>query len=102
MKKIILSIAILASGVSTFAATTNVTTARSICSMVEEVFTEIAVETLPEAVTKAVAKDFTNATISKAFVNASGQYKLELTTDDATNTVYADKDGNWLEESAVK
>ncbi|MDO3695750.1 hypothetical protein QVZ41_12945 [Wenyingzhuangia sp. chi5] len=102
MKKIILSIAILASGVSTYAIANNVTPATSINIVMNDEFTEIAVEKLPEAVTNAVKKDFATATIDKAYVNSSGQYKLELTVDDASNTVYADKDGNWLEESAVK
>ena len=102
MKKIILSIAILASGVSTFAMPTPVTPETSINIVMNDEFTEVAVDKLPEAVVNAVKKDFATATISKAYVNTSGQYKLELTADEASKTVYADKEGNWLEESAIQ
>ncbi|NIJ45475.1 hypothetical protein FHR24_001943 [Wenyingzhuangia heitensis] len=102
MKKIILSIAILASGMSTFAMTNNVTPATSINIIMNDGFTEVSLDELPAAVTSAVEKDFSTATISKAYVNANGQYKLELTAEGASSAVYIDKDGNWLEESAVK
>ncbi|NIJ45477.1 hypothetical protein FHR24_001945 [Wenyingzhuangia heitensis] len=102
MKKFILSVAILASGMSTFAITNNVTPVTTVSIIANQEFTEISVDELPAAVTNAVKKYFTTATISKAYVNANGQYKLELTADNASNTVYADKDGNWLEESAIK
>ncbi|NJB84111.1 hypothetical protein [Wenyingzhuangia aestuarii] len=102
MKKLILSVAILASGMSTFAMTNNVSPETTINILMNEEFTEISVEELPATVTAAVQKDFAMATISKASVNASEQYKLELTVEGATNTVYVDKDGNWLEESAIK
>ncbi|NJB84112.1 hypothetical protein [Wenyingzhuangia aestuarii] len=102
MKKLVLSIAILASGVSTYAITNNVSPETSINILMNEEFTEISVEELPSAITASVQKDFPTATVSKAFVNASGQYKLELTVDGNANTIYADKEGNWLEESAVK
>ena len=102
MKKIILSIAILASGVATYAMVSPVMPTTSINIVMNDEFTEITVDKLPEAVTNAVTKDFATATISKAYVNANGQYKLELTIDDASKTVYADSEGNWLEESAVK
>ncbi|NIJ45476.1 hypothetical protein FHR24_001944 [Wenyingzhuangia heitensis] len=102
MKKIILSIAILASGVSTYAMSNNITPATSITITMNDEFTEVSVDELPAAVTSAVEKDFPTSTISKAYANTNGQYKLELTADSATNTVYIDKNGNWLEESAVK
>ena len=103
MKKLILSIAILASGVSTYAMSNNITTPTSINITINEEFTEVAVDQLPEAVTDAVKKDFEGSTITKASVNESGQYKLEITAEDATmSTVYADKEGNWLEADAIK
>ncbi|NJB84113.1 hypothetical protein [Wenyingzhuangia aestuarii] len=102
MKKLILSIAILASGVSTYAITNNVSPETSINILMNDGFTEISAEELPATITTAVQKDFPSATITKAYVNTNGQYKLELTADEASHTVYADKDGNWLEESAVK
>ncbi|MDO6739253.1 hypothetical protein [Wenyingzhuangia sp. 2_MG-2023] len=102
MKKIILSVAILASGVSTFAFANNVLPVQSINIVMNEEFTEISVEELPEAVKAAVKKDFETATIAKAYTNGSEQYKLELTIDGSTNIAYVDKDGNWLKEDAIK
>ena len=102
MKKLILSIAILASGVSTYAMSNTITTPTSINITINEEFTEVAVDQLPEAVTDAVKKDFSNATINKAYSNENGQYKLEITVEDAAGTVYIDKDGKWLEADAVK
>ncbi|MWW24388.1 hypothetical protein [Algibacter lectus] len=102
MKKLILAVAIVASGLSTFALTVNpIQTEISTVSISEE-FKEIALESLPAEVTAAVAKDFSTATISKAYVNSSEQYKLEITMDGTDNVVYADKDGNWLKASDVE
>ncbi|MGY5353420.1 hypothetical protein [Wenyingzhuangia sp. IMCC45467] len=102
MKKVILSIAILASGVSTYAMSNFVTPATVISVVLNEEFTEVTLDKLPETVTNAVKKDFAMATIKKAYVNKSDQYKLELSVDGAMSTVYIDKEGKWLEESAVK
>lgn len=61
-------------------------------------FAEIAAEELPEAVTAAVAKNYPTASIDKAFVNESKQYKLEVSLEDGTSgTLYADENGNWIE-----
>ncbi|WP_111309678.1 hypothetical protein [Confluentibacter sediminis] len=102
MKKLILTVAILAGGMSTFALPNNILPAESIHVVVNEAFKEIALDKLPAAVASAVEKDFATASISKAYVNDNEQYKLELTVDGSTSTVYADKEGNWLEESAIK
>jgi hypothetical protein len=102
MKKLILTVAILAGGMSTFAMPNTVSPVNAIHVVVNDEFKEIAVDKLPAAVTSAVKNDFATATISKAYVNTSEQYKLELNLDGSTSTVYADKDGNWLEESAIK
>lgn len=61
-------------------------------------FSEIAAEELPEAVTAAVAKNYPTASIDKAFMNESKQYKLEVSLEDGTaGTLYADENGNWIE-----
>ncbi|ANW95946.1 hypothetical protein AXE80_06480 [Wenyingzhuangia fucanilytica] len=96
MKKIILSIAILASGVSTYAMTNHVIPVNTINVVVNDGFTEVAVDKLPEAVTNAVKESYATASIDKAFINENGQYKLELTVDNASKTVYADSEGNLI------
>jgi len=64
----------------------------------QEDFSEITAEELPEAVTAAVAKNYPTASIDKAFVNESKQYKLEVSLEDGTaGTLYADENGNWIE-----
>tara|TARA_R110000868_G_scaffold16974_1_gene75246 strand:+ start:512 stop:817 length:306 start_codon:yes stop_codon:yes gene_type:complete len=61
-------------------------------------FTEIKIAELPEAVTKALEKDFPGATITKAYVNEESQYKLEVTQENGkTLELHADAEGNWLE-----
>ena len=102
MKKLILAVAIVASGLSTFALTVNPIQTEITTVSISEEFKEIALESLPAEVTAAVAKDFSTATISKAYVNSSEQYKLEITMDGTDNVVYADKDGNWLQAKDVE
>src|SRR5690606_15448175 len=92
---------ILASGVSTFALANNILQSETITIVANDDFKEIAADKIPAAITDAIAKDFASATISKAYVNSSEQYKIELTIDENTSTVYADKDGNWLKEADV-
>lgn len=66
-------------------------------------YTEVKVSELPQAVQDAVAKDFGKATISKAFVNAKGEYKIQLTTaDDKAATVYANAKGEWIKNDSTK
>ncbi|WP_159018776.1 hypothetical protein [Algibacter sp. L3A6] len=102
MKKLILAVAIVASGLSTFALTVNpIQTEISTVSITED-FKEVALENVPTAVTDAVAKDLSTATLNKAYVNSSEQYKLEITMDGTDNVVYADKDGNWLQAKDVE
>ncbi|WP_299665048.1 hypothetical protein [uncultured Polaribacter sp.] len=101
MKKLILTVAILASGFSTFAFSDNVLPIEIInVSLIEE-FKEIDIDKLPKAVTDAVKKDYSSATISKAYVNGSEQYKLELNIDEIISTVYIDKDGYWLKDTDI-
>ncbi|MGJ8761051.1 MULTISPECIES: hypothetical protein [unclassified Polaribacter] len=105
MRKLVLTltVAVLTSGATVFAAndinTNNVDEIVVVVS--NDDFKEITLEELPEAVSNAVLKDFPTATVVKAYVNGSEQYKIELTTDGTESVVYADKDGNWLEESDV-
>ena len=99
MKKAILSAAIVLGGLSSFAAPAIVTTQiDELVMTTQEEYKEIKAEELPQAVKDALAADFQTATLDKAYVNAKLEYKLELTVDGAASTVYADKDGNWIEK----
>lgn len=67
-------------------------------AVVQEDFTEIETNNVPEAVTEALAINYPSATINKAYSNDKDQYKLEVALEDGTEgTLYADKDGNWIE-----
>lgn len=67
--------------------------------VIQDDYTEIETSALPEAVTKAVSKNYPTATINKAYVNKEEHYKLEVSLEDGTTgTLYADKDGNWLDQ----
>jgi len=102
MKKLILTVAIVASGVSTFALPiTPIQNQETTVSITEE-FSEIAVEKVPTAVTESLTEAFRHATINKAYVNSKEQYKLEISIDDSTNVLYADKDGNWLNSKDIE
>jgi len=78
-------------------------TARSAEESIEAVagqddFSEVPAEELPEPVTDAVSKNYPSASIDKAYLNRSNQYKLEVSLEDGTDgTLYADESDNWIE-----
>ncbi len=100
MKALILAVAILVGGYS--ASSNNNIVNKVIYISQADDFTEVAVDKLPETITNAVKKDYAGATIVKAYVNTENEYKLELKIKETINTVYADKDGNWLKETESK
>lgn len=104
MKKLVLTVAlaVFTSGVSIYASESNNNQSNEIIKVVtNDEFKEIAVADLPESVTKAIAKDFETATVTKAYVNASMQYKIAIKVDEKESVVYADKDGKWLKEEDI-
>ena len=66
-------------------------------------YREVKASEVPKTVQDAVAKDYNGATISKAYVNAQGDYKIELATADAKRaTVYANAKGEWVKNELKK
>jgi|SRR5690606_30503212 len=66
-------------------------------------YKEVKASEVPQTIKDAVAKDFSGATISKASVNASGEYKIQLTTADSKSaTVYANAKGEWIKNDIKK
>ena len=102
MRKLILSVAILASSLTVVAFANNISPIETITISATEDFTEVALEELPTSITIAVQKDYTDALVTKAYVNSNAQYKLELKAEEVTNIVFIDKDGNWLKETDIK
>ncbi|MCT8339541.1 hypothetical protein MG296_05715 [Flavobacteriaceae bacterium TK19130] len=62
-------------------------------------FKEIKASELPQPVLESVGKDFEGATVSKAYKNEKGEYKLVLATEKmGEKTVYANAKGEWLKK----
>ncbi|MCO7186532.1 hypothetical protein NH341_14010 [Tenacibaculum sp. XPcli2-G] len=102
MKNLILAVAILA-GASTYATVNNtLTPITPTHTVIKNGFQEISLDKLPSAVVNAVKESFPKGTLGKAFVNSKEQYKLEISLENGNKTVFADKDGNWLDAKEVK
>ncbi|QWX83277.1 hypothetical protein H0I23_12555 [Cellulophaga sp. HaHaR_3_176] len=100
MKKVILASVFTFVGLTAFAqeSDTAMNTETVVVVATQDSFTEVANDQLPEAVTAAVGKNYPTASIDKSYVNDKEQYKLEVSLEDGTaGTVYADKEGNWLD-----
>jgi len=66
-------------------------------------YKEVKSSEVPQTVQDAVAKDYNGATISKAYVNAKGEYKIQLATADKKDaTVYANAKGEWIKNDMKK
>ena len=79
------------------------TTSKVVAKNAVQAYKEVKSSELPDSVQDAVAKDFDGATISKAYVNAKGDYKIELATADAKQaTVYANAKGEWIKNELKK
>ncbi len=120
MKKLILSAAIVLGGLTTVNAQTEkeptalntqketvaVETATKAQTMeavaTPQDYKEVKVADVPQEVQDALATDMKGATISKAYINENGEYKLDLATaDKKTKTVYANAKGEWIKKEKV-
>lgn len=100
MKKLILAVAILA-GVSTYATVNNTISPITPVHTVVDGFQEISLDKLPATLVNSIKESFPKANLSKAFVNEKEQYKLEISVNNTTKTIYTDKEGNLLNEKEV-
>ena len=63
----------------------------------------VMADELPQTVQDALAKDFDGSIVNKAYVNAKGDYKIEITGADAKKaTVYANAKGEWIKNELKK
>ena len=76
MKRLFLSVAIVAASLTSFASTT-ILNSNEIITIVQEEYTEITSDKLPEAVLSAIKNSYPDATIDKAYVNEKKEYKIE-------------------------
>lgn len=99
MKTIVLATAFVLSGISTFATAPFTLKSSPVMEFrLQEEFKEIKSDQLPQAVKDALAADYPSAFLDKAYVNDAEQYKLDLIIDEVGLTVYADKEGNWIDK----
>lgn len=96
MKKLGLSVAIVLGSFTAIATTTPISNIEKTIYIQE--FKEIKAEELPEAVKTALKTSYPDATLEKAYVNSSKEYKLDITVGDQKATVYADANGNWIKK----
>ncbi|MFV8353006.1 hypothetical protein ACNQGB_16635 [Flavobacterium sp. XS1P32] len=96
MKKLILSAAIVLGSISSYAAIIPVSNIVTQSVLLQEEYTEVKAEAIPEAVKAALKIAKPDATLIKASINAKKEYKLEIKVGDQKATVYADAEGNWI------
>ncbi|MGO3181469.1 MAG: hypothetical protein ACTIJ9_01420 [Aequorivita sp.] len=64
-------------------------------------YKEVKASEVPQPVLEALAQNYSGATISKAYINAQGEYKLELATvDNDSKTVYINGNGEEVNKDA--
>ena len=97
MNKLILSAAILVGSLTSFANTT-ISYSNEIIKFVQEEYTAISNDKLPEAVLTAIKTSYPDATIDKAYVNEKNEYKIEIAVGDQKAAVFADANGNWIKK----
>ncbi len=62
-------------------------------------YVAVDIKEVPKPVVDALAKDFKDAQVAKAWKNAKGEYKLELlTADKESMTVHANSKGEWIKK----
>jgi hypothetical protein len=96
MKKLMVSAAIVLGSLSTYATIIPVSNIVTQSVLMQEEYSEVQAEAIPEAVKAALKTAKPDATLVKASVNAKKEYKLEITVGDQKATVYADAEGNWI------
>lgn len=96
MKKLILTTAIFLGSMSAFSATLAVQNTQNQSALVQEEYTEVQEDAVPQAVKTAMETAYPGAVLHKAYINTKKEYKLEIKVGDQNATVYADAEGNWI------
>ncbi|WP_438425976.1 hypothetical protein [Aquimarina macrocephali] len=65
----------------------------------QEDYKQVKIDKLSEIIKAAVEKDFPEASISEAYTDKIGNYKLILTIGNDTKTVYTNARGEWFDPS---
>ncbi len=99
MKKSIVLAAIVLGSFSTFA-TTNLSISNAMVGVpsIQEEYTEVKIEEIPEVIKVALKKAYPDAILNKAYVNEKKEYKLEVTVGEKVGSLYADATGAWIKK----
>ena len=98
MKNLFLSAAIVLGGLTSFASTSPVSTNIIKTISVQDEYTEIKLEEIPAPVTEALKKAYPDAVLSKAYKNAKGEFKLDVTVGEKVGSLFANADGTWIQK----
>ena len=79
-------------------ASNPVISSTAIYNIIQEEFTEVESDQLPEAVKDSIKISYPEAKIDKIYVNDRKEYKIEISVEDQKAAVYADADGNWIKK----
>ena len=64
-------------------------------------YQEVAPATLPEAITKTLAKDYAGYVIEKAFLGDDGTYKVAVAKGDVKNAVFFSATGDFIKTEKI-
>ena len=98
MKKLILIATIILGGSSAFAQQSTPPKSEVTTQTVKDIYTEIKVEEVPEAVKSALTKAYPTAILNKAFVNEKKEYELQVKVGEREGALYADANGVWIKK----
>ena len=98
MKKLILSAAILLGSLSTFASTIPATNEDVKTTSIQEEYSEVKLEEVPEAIKAALKTAYPDAVLDKTYINAAKEYKLDVTIGDKKGNLFADANGKWIKK----
>ena len=93
MKKLIVAAAIVLGTISSFATPHVAPIENNIVVGVQDEYTEVALDALPDAVKSTITNSFPGAKLEKAYVNENKEYKLEISMSDKMYTIYTDAEG---------
>ncbi|MCM5663812.1 hypothetical protein [Galbibacter mesophilus] len=98
MKKIVLVAAMALGSMTAFATVPSTEGNDTRITIAQDDYKEIAVAEVPAAIIEALEADFPGAELTKAYVNEEGTYKIEVTTETTTGHLYANENGEWIEQ----
>ncbi|MEO7976918.1 PepSY-like domain-containing protein [Flavobacterium sp.] len=99
MKKLILSAAIVLGSLSVNATAIPIIDLMSqSLIIVQDEFSEIKSDAIPDAVKSTIEKSFPNTKLEKVYVNDKKEYKIEISRGDNKYTVFTDASGNIIKK----